>query len=135
VPPIFFITVKRNRTTPIWQHTSLVPLTNDPEAESSTGLTAIASMSALLGDPINENEPEDARDEDEDEDDFVDTAADGWTGSGSTFREQCMEIETIRNFCDGLEYQLQFEDRRMLETVQREGSSFLRLARNCQRTL
>ncbi|KAF8629963.1 hypothetical protein AX17_005529 [Amanita inopinata Kibby_2008] len=40
-------------------------------------------------------------------------------------------ISTIRDFCDGLEYQLQFNDYRMLETLEKEGGSFLRFARDC----
>ncbi|KAJ6586198.1 hypothetical protein B0H19DRAFT_925748, partial [Mycena capillaripes] len=37
----------------------------------------------------------------------------------------------IRDFADGLEYQRQFQDSRMLDTLEREGASFLRLADNC----
>jgi hypothetical protein len=37
----------------------------------------------------------------------------------------------ILDFAKGLRHQLQFRDRRMLNTLQREGGSFLRLARAC----
>ncbi|OAX30654.1 hypothetical protein K503DRAFT_704982, partial [Rhizopogon vinicolor AM-OR11-026] len=40
-------------------------------------------------------------------------------------------IKDIRNFCDGLEYQIQFNDYRMLTTLDRNGSSFLRLVDSC----
>jgi len=40
-------------------------------------------------------------------------------------------IAVIQDFCDGLEYQLQFKDHRMLETVEREGVSFLQLPHSC----
>jgi hypothetical protein len=40
-------------------------------------------------------------------------------------------IKTIRDFCDGLDYQIQFDDRRMLETLERDGAAFLRLAKTC----
>ncbi|EAU85254.1 hypothetical protein CC1G_10040 [Coprinopsis cinerea okayama7 len=42
-------------------------------------------------------------------------------------------IANIRDFCDGLEYQLQFDDTRMLEVVEREGRSFLNLVEDCLR--
>jgi hypothetical protein len=43
-----------------------------------------------------------------------------WVG---TFRErQADRIKTLRDFCDGLEYQIQFEGQRMLATVEREGA-------------
>ncbi|KAG1818235.1 hypothetical protein EV424DRAFT_1283410, partial [Suillus variegatus] len=40
-------------------------------------------------------------------------------------------VKNIRDFCDGLEYQIQFNDYRMLTVLERNGSSFLRLADNC----
>jgi hypothetical protein len=42
-------------------------------------------------------------------------------------------ITNIREFCDGLDYQLQFSDTRMLEVVEREGASFLKLVEDCLR--
>lgn len=42
-------------------------------------------------------------------------------------------IAAIRDFCDGLEYQLQFNDYRMLNTLETEGGSFLRLVQDCLR--
>ncbi|KAF9475444.1 hypothetical protein BDN70DRAFT_883709 [Pholiota conissans] len=40
-------------------------------------------------------------------------------------------IKNLREFCDGLEYQLQFNDYRMLEMLEREGGSFLGLVEDC----
>lgn len=40
-------------------------------------------------------------------------------------------IDTIRDFCDGLEYQLPFNDFRMLHALESEGTRFLRLVRDC----
>jgi hypothetical protein len=40
-------------------------------------------------------------------------------------------IQNIREFCDGLDYQLQFNDTRMLEAVEREGAAFLKLVEDC----
>ena len=70
------------------------------------------------------------QDESDDENDgLIDTEPE-WT------TECCHEwldkhIKAIRDFCDGLEYQLQFNDHRMLVTVEREGGSFLQLAESC----
>ena len=70
--------------------------------------------------------------DDDDEDGLIDTEFGLATKDSQTFRECFSEhIETIWDFCDGLEYQLQFEDNRMLETVERERASFLRLAHSC----
>ncbi|KAF9460337.1 hypothetical protein BDZ94DRAFT_1266321 [Collybia nuda] len=40
-------------------------------------------------------------------------------------------IAMIRDFCDGLEYQLPFNDYRMLEVLESEGAQFLRLVEDC----
>jgi len=48
-------------------------------------------------------------------------------------RRMRAHITNIRDFCDGLEYQLQFNDTRMLQVVETEGSSFLRLVEDCLR--
>lgn len=42
-------------------------------------------------------------------------------------------ISNIRDFCDGLEYQLQFNDLRVLEELEREGDRFLGLVHSCLR--
>jgi hypothetical protein len=62
----------------------------------------------------------------DDDDNLVDTGAKG------TFWERMDEHQkTLREFCDILEYQKQFNDCRMLATLEREGASLLQLARNC----
>lgn len=51
---------------------------------------------------------------------------------GPSFEERFREhIQTLRDFCDGLEYQIQFKDPGMLEVFEKEGDSFLRFARRC----
>ena len=40
-------------------------------------------------------------------------------------------ITTMRDFCGGLEYQLQFNDFRMLEQLETEGASFFRFMEAC----
>jgi len=42
-------------------------------------------------------------------------------------------INNIRDFCDGLEYQLSFNDFRMLEVLEHEGAQFLQLVKECLR--
>ena len=37
-------------------------------------------------------------------------------------------IHTLRDYIDGLEYQIQFRDYRMLQAIDREGAGFLRMA-------
>jgi hypothetical protein len=61
--------------------------------------------------------------------------AHGWTAADNgTFRERMTtRSKTLRDFCDGLEHQLQFEDQRMLAAVEREGAAFCRCADNCLR--
>jgi hypothetical protein len=40
-------------------------------------------------------------------------------------------IKNLREFCEGLEYQLQFNDYRMLDVLEKEGGSFLNLVADC----
>ncbi|KAF9558835.1 hypothetical protein CPC08DRAFT_763693 [Agrocybe pediades] len=40
-------------------------------------------------------------------------------------------IKNLRDFCEGLEYQLQFNDYRMLDILEREGGHFLGLVADC----
>ncbi|KDR78681.1 hypothetical protein GALMADRAFT_1262756 [Galerina marginata CBS 339.88] len=42
-------------------------------------------------------------------------------------------IKNLREFCEGLEYQLQFNDYRMLDMLEQEGGSFLNLVADCLR--
>ncbi|KAF9048328.1 hypothetical protein BDZ89DRAFT_1057900 [Hymenopellis radicata] len=42
-------------------------------------------------------------------------------------------ISNIRDFCDGLEYQLQFNDHRLLEELEGEGGGFLGFVHSCLR--
>ncbi|KAG1844106.1 hypothetical protein C8R48DRAFT_618263, partial [Suillus tomentosus] len=64
------------------------------------------------------------------EDEFVDTAAGRM--DTRTFQERFeAHIKNFRDFCDGLQYQIQFNDHRMLNAVEREGASFIRLMENC----
>ena len=126
VPPKFFLEVKRQREAPFWKHPSLKPLdtptqTGDCESNSEQG-----HMQCLLDDDDIERGPGDS-DEDEDEN-FIDVGRE----DGQTFGETMEEwIHTIREFADGLDYQLQFRDGRMLQALEREGAGFKRLMTAC----
>jgi hypothetical protein len=135
VPPIFFLEVTRNRKAPFWSHPALVPLDTErqlpwPAASGSrmgegSGEAAVTHEPAQ---PLTENDDEGSDGEDS-ANELVDTGA---PDLPAMFDEQFLEhIRTIREFCDGLEYQVQFGDRRMLEVLERDGGGFLRLAQNC----
>ncbi|KAJ6571057.1 hypothetical protein B0H19DRAFT_987718 [Mycena capillaripes] len=129
VPPVFFLEVKRQRTAPFWTHPSLRPLSDNTAVHRSsedvsgemTG--ADVDVDALL-------------DSDDDNDnDLVDTQPDS---DRRTFVEAMDEntsldenIDLIVEFAKGLKFQWQFRDQRMVQALEREGASFLRLARAC----
>ena len=88
------------------------------------------------GVPSIGSELEDDLGDDDDDDDDDGMLEDGLVDTGlnlmRTFNEHLdNNISLIRNFLDGLEYQRQFGDHRMLETLERNGAGFFRLARNC----
>lgn len=128
VPPIFFLEAERYRTVPFWRHKSLKPL---EEADAETMETVVGSVDEQeRGDEDENNEGgDDDNDDDNDEDEgYVETHQEG----GHMF-EEAMEgdIKLILDFAKGLRHQIQFRDQRMLNTFQREGASFLRLAKAC----
>lgn len=118
VPAIFFLEAKRYRESPFWRHSSLKPL-DESHAE---GLQNPG--------PAENDENDEGTDNDdngEERDDGAETCQDG-----CTFEEIMLaEIDLIESFAKGLRYQIQFRDQRMLNTLQREGTSFLRLAKMC----
>ena len=75
---------------------------------------------------------EDLGDDDDDDGVLEDGLVDTGLNSMRTFNERLDDnISLIRNFLDGLEYQQQFGDHCMLETLERNGAGFFHLARNC----
>ncbi|KAJ3893641.1 hypothetical protein GG344DRAFT_63576 [Lentinula edodes] len=55
-----------------------------------------------------------------------------WPISTETFqRTMRTHIRNIRDFCDGLEYQVQFNDLRMLQELEEKGNSFLEYVKIC----
>jgi hypothetical protein len=124
VPPTFFLEVKHNRTTPFWLHHVLQPDSQPtpPVSPSPEGFG--------LAKENNGNEFE-GYDDDNDDGDVIDTQL-GTFRDCVTFHERFLrKINTYHDFLDGLEYLLQFEDERMLETVEREGAGFWQLAQTC----
>ncbi|KAF8470332.1 hypothetical protein DFH94DRAFT_637732 [Russula ochroleuca] len=122
VLPIFFLQVKQNQTLPFWQHSMLVPLKGKPTAPKPYPSIGNENCDDLSRDSTSDNE--------DNVDDIVNTEATIWAGEGDTYHEQMVKtIKTIRNFCDGLEYQLQFDDKRMLEMLEHDSAAFLQLAK------
>ena len=62
--------------------------------------------------------------------DVIDT--EGGIVGGQTFGERMKaHVELLQNFSDGLEYQIQFGNTRILDRLEQEGRSLFRLAENC----
>jgi len=126
VQPTFFLQMKRNRTLPFWQHPTLVPL----EGLSHPAMDATPARNEGNGE--QERSGEIGNCDGDDTDNVVDTESILWVGDGSTYHEGLTHtIATIWYFCNGLEYQLQFEDQQMLDTLEKEWASFLWLAKAC----
>ncbi|KAG1824250.1 hypothetical protein DFJ58DRAFT_672829 [Suillus subalutaceus] len=134
VSPVFFLEVQRNRTLPFWSHPSLVSL-HDSLPPNSTVLEQMLQYSMRAEEDTHENTTGVEgnifdREDEEAEDEFVDTAA-GWMDT-RTFQERFeAHIKNLRDFCDGLQHQIQFNNHRMLHVIEREGASFIRLMENC----
>jgi len=138
VNPQFFLEVTRNQSSPFWSHPSLKPLSIAAERIEEDNRTATD------GDGVDNtyveeycrlntagNEIEDLDFGSEDDDGLIDT----WE-KGDLEKKACKEelenhIRLIRDFCDGLEFQVKFQDPQFLRTLQKEGAGYIRLARNC----
>ncbi|KAG1812276.1 hypothetical protein EV424DRAFT_106803 [Suillus variegatus] len=127
VAPTFFLEVQRNRTTPFWMHPSLIPLDSCPPHVTTPTWTHASEQGRVSEGEIRSD---DEISGDDAEEDLVDTFSRQL--DTRTFQERMLtHIKNIRDFCDGLEYQIQFNDYRMLTTLERNDSSFLRLADSC----
>ena len=125
IPPVFFLQVCRNRTTPFWKHEKLVPLVMDNESVS-IGEQQVAEDESEM----NESDC-DQSDGEESEGDVIDTEGPNVVG-GLTFGERIeARVASLREFSDSLEYQVQFGDSRMLDRLEREGTGFFRMAESC----
>lgn len=125
VPPVFFLQVRRNRTTPFWKHEKLVPLVMDNK-------DTVFTDERVVGSEMDVNESDcDPSDGEESDGDVIDTEGADIVG-GLTFGERIeARVAMLRDFADGLEYQLQFGDSRMLDRLEREGTGFFRMAESC----
>ena len=143
VDPIFFLEVTRNRTTPFWSHPSLQPLSNNENTVLSDQ-PVVADDAVLPDQPVTADDSDSIRENaarndfatdgefDYDEEILVDTWAGGTESERKTFKEEMQtHIQLLRDFCDGLEHQIQFQDRRFLKTLEKEGAGLIRLATNC----
>jgi hypothetical protein len=137
VGPIFFLQVTRNRSTPFWSHPSLKPLLHvEGDAnEDRQMITDHGDDDPAAGEQYNrENTARNTFEDDgvESDDEPVDIHDGRWESQGETFKEQMgARIQLIREFCDGLEHQTQFQDHRFLKTLEKEGAGFFRLAQSC----
>ena len=137
VDPKFFLEVTRNRSVPFWSHSSLKPLTGtteghlvDEDSDGDDRKVDMYSRHNLANFQVVNSSLESGDDDENDE--FVDT----WENGGNVDKQTCKEemeknVRLIRDFADGLEYQVQFQDPRFLRTLEKEGARFLKLARDC----
>lgn len=124
VPAVFFLEVKRQCTAPFWVHPSLRPLSDDSALQGTSEESVTEEVMPADG-AVDASVDWD----DDDDDNLVDTQP---QGDQRTFVEAMDEdIDLILEFAKGLKYQRQFRDQRMLHVLEREGASFLRLARAC----
>ncbi|KAH8985839.1 hypothetical protein EDB86DRAFT_2832928 [Lactarius hatsudake] len=139
VNPKFFLEVTRNRCPPFWSHPSLKPLPSEegsepghPVARGSDGddkadVEVYYNCQNTARNVINDSHFE----SDNDNDTLIDME-NRREFEGETYKEEMEKhIHLIRDFCDGLEFQIKFRDPRFLRTLEREGAGFLRLTQNC----
>ena len=140
VDPQFFLEVTRNRCLPFWSHPSLKPLAAPEDVTEADKPVATASGDGD-GDAYDRVNTAGYEFEDSNEDPYVDSESDdglidtegGTSNVDKATFEQKMEdyIHMIRDFCDGLEYQIKFQDTRILTTLEKDGAGFIKFAENC----
>ncbi|KAJ7086004.1 hypothetical protein B0H15DRAFT_950602 [Mycena belliarum] len=127
VPAVFFLEVKRQRTAPFWVHPLLQPLADGVQDRDEDTHDLQDGPSEEIEGSMGAATSQDW-DNDEDDGDLVDTQEDNTRTFGEAMDEN---IDLILEFAKGLKFQRQFRDQRMLQTLEKEGASFLRLARAC----
>ena len=133
VNPRFFLEVTRNRSLPFWSHPSLKPLgipTDSVEMDHRTGDgddnvgVEVYNRLNMAGNEIDL--------ESDDDDGLIDTWENGSDSEKKTYKEKMEDyIRITRDFCDGLEFQVKFQDSRFLKTLEKDGAGFFKLAQNC----
>ena len=93
------------------------------------------NLAMAINIPNSESEEGSDRDKDEDGDEETEVVDMEENEDGSS-KKMCKEemashLHLLREFCNGIEYQLKFQDPRFLKTLEKEGGRFFRLARNC----
>ncbi|KAJ3542994.1 hypothetical protein NM688_g5915 [Phlebia brevispora] len=138
VEPIFFLQVTRNRTTPFWSHPTLIPLDNDEilaiggvidGPHASTPIEVLPRRPSVIERQCASiiSQQDDIANDSDSDDDVIDVGIKG------TYHERMTAtIALLRDLADGLEFQLQFYDNRLLEAVERDTAGAIRLARNIQ---
>lgn len=134
VPPILFLEVRRSRTAPFWRHPGLIieegvveePIRHvedeneqegeeEEEGDDGVGEKERARMGAM----------EDKEEHDEHEVMFA-------AEIGKSVDQRLEElVQLFRDFADGADYQRQFRDARMLQTIERKFARGIRLAGQC----
>ncbi|KAG7085883.1 hypothetical protein E1B28_003417 [Marasmius oreades] len=125
VPPEFFLEVTRNRTAPIWSHPSLVPLENGPDTEIPEASIEDTEI------PVEMNFGSEDGNNTDDEEDYL-LEAEQRLMNDATYQERMTHIiQSMRDFADGLEYQLPFRDERFLSRLESQGKGFLNFMSTC----
>lgn len=126
IPTTFYLQVKGNWTTPFWLHLILQPQGYHPTVVSGNDGGSLMVDNNTLNQNIRTEDSED------EEDSLIDMEPGLAARDQRSFCKQFSNhISTIWDFCDSLEYQLKFEDHWILETLEREGASFLWLMQSC----
>ena len=134
VPPVFFLQVTRQRKAPFWKHQYLVPLDKErpiaPHAvigdlpEDSDDEDPPVEPTPSQDDPFSLSTVEQLAAVRQDDEEFLQRH--------QTFQEKIEKYsDLLTEFAKGLRFQGQFNDHRMLEAFEREGTSLLRLMNNC----
>jgi hypothetical protein len=119
VPGIFFLQVKRARTTPFWRHPELRPL--DGTITEASAETADSETSDSPDDPFADV-PCDA------ENDWEDVFGDHKPVRENSHEEMLRISDLLREFSDAIKFQASFNDRRCLGTLNRYGGQLFGLA-------
>ncbi|KAH8802353.1 hypothetical protein DL96DRAFT_1475596, partial [Flagelloscypha sp. PMI_526] len=119
VPTSFFWELTRYRTAPLWRQLDLVDLDGRVVGERLEGADGAERSSFERGQTVNEE----LDDDDELETEFR-------VGLQSYQEEIRAKFDQLTNLAEGLRVQIQFNDSRILATLEREGERMFRLMEN-----